>query len=163
MTAPAAGDPVDFLRRLRPRGPWALTAIIPDGQTTTQTFDPDSESGLRAFVRQHNGTRNLYYSVNRTRKAMSKKAAKVDISAIEYLLADLDPKEDESAEAAKARYLAALETHEPKPTAIIDSGNGIPGAVEAGGTDRHRPVPARKGQEWQSGPCAGSGHGGQRR
>jgi putative DNA primase/helicase len=125
MTAPAAGDPVDFLRRLRPRGPWALTAIIPDGQTTTQTFDPDSESALRAFVRQHNGTRNLYYSVNRTRKAMSKKAAKVDISAIEYLLADLDPKEDESAEAAKARYLAALETHEPKPTAIIDSGNGI--------------------------------------
>ena len=64
--------------------------------------------------------RNLYYSVNPTRKAMTSKAAKTDIAAIEYLLADLDPKQDETSEAAKARYLAALDELKPAPTAIID-------------------------------------------
>jgi hypothetical protein len=50
---------------------------------------------------------------------------KTDIAAIEYLLADLDPDEGESSEAAKARYLEQLEAFEPKPTVIVDSGNGI--------------------------------------
>ena len=76
-------------------------------------------------MRQYNRKRNLYYSVNSTRTLMSKKAAKTDISSIEYLLADLDPKEGESPEAAKERYLTALEKFEPNWSAIIDSGNGI--------------------------------------
>ena len=80
---------------------------------------------MDAFVGKYDGKRNLYYSVNPTRKAMTSKASKLDIAAIEYLLADLDPKATESPEAAKARYLAALETYEPAPTAIIDSGNGV--------------------------------------
>jgi hypothetical protein len=71
------------------------------------------EAEIRAFVRDNDGKRNLYYSVNPTRKMMTSKAAKVDIAAVEYLLADLDPKEDESPGAAKARYLKALETYEP--------------------------------------------------
>lgn len=57
--------------------------------------------------------------------AMFKKAKKTDIAAIEFCLADLDPNKDEKSEAAKARYLQQLETFEPKPTAIVDSGNGI--------------------------------------
>src|SRR5262249_17901799 len=59
------------------------------------------------------------------RRAMSKKAEKTDIEAIEYILSDCDPKEGETSEAAKARYLKALESFEPKPTAAIDSGNGV--------------------------------------
>lgn len=43
----------------------------------------------------------------------------------EYLLADLDPNADETSDAAKARYLAALENFKPKPTAVVNSGNGI--------------------------------------
>ena len=59
---------------------------------------------------------------------MSKKAAKTDIAAIEYALADLDPADGETPEAAKARYLAQLnDVFEPKPTAGVDSGNGIQG------------------------------------
>ncbi len=112
-----------FLERLRPGGPWVLTAIVPDGPTTTITARDPNE--VTDFIRRHDGQRNLYYAVNPLRKAMTKKAAKVDVAAIEYLLADLDPKDDESPADAKARYLKALEGFTPAPTAIIDSGNGI--------------------------------------
>jgi hypothetical protein len=116
---------VEFLQHLRPGSPWVLTAIVPDGDTDTVTVE--TAEAVEAFVNENNGKRNLYYTVNRLRRAMNKKAAKVDIAAIEYALADLDPNSDETSEAAKARYLQQLtdETFEPKPTAIIDSGNGI--------------------------------------
>src|SRR5262249_10849768 len=58
---------------------------------------------------------------------LDKKAAKTDIAAIEYALADLDPNEGETSEAAKTRYLKTLEHFNPKPTALIDSGNGLQG------------------------------------
>jgi hypothetical protein len=116
-------DSVEFLALLRPGGPWVLTAIEPDGKVETITAKTDNDA--RAFVSKYNGVRNLYYSVNPTRKAMTSKAAKTDIAAIEYLLADLDPKKDEKSEAAKTRFLSALDELKPEPTAIIDSGNGI--------------------------------------
>ena len=84
-----ASLPLAFLEKLRPGGPWVLTAIVPDGATTTITARTPDE--VEAFVRKHDGKRNLYYSVNPTRTAMCKKAAKTDIAAIEYALADLDP------------------------------------------------------------------------
>jgi hypothetical protein len=114
---------IEFLEQLRPGGPWVLTAIIPDGKTHTITTTNVNE--VSDFVRANDGKKNLYYSVNPTRTSKTTKAKKSDISAIEYFLADLDPKEDEAPEAAKARYLAALTTHKPTPTAIVDSGNGI--------------------------------------
>jgi hypothetical protein len=77
------------------------------------------------FVRRHNGHANLYYTVNPTRTALTKKAAKTDVAAIEYPLADLDPNDDETPDEAKARYMRQLERFEPKPTFIIDSGNGL--------------------------------------
>ena len=119
----ADNDAVEFLALLRPGGPWVLSAIEPDGKIETITAKTDGD--VRAFVSKYNGARNLYYSVNPTRKAMTSKAAKTDIAAIEYLLGDLDPKPGETSEAAKARYLAALDELKPAPTAIIDSGNGI--------------------------------------
>jgi Mesyanzhinovviridae DNA primase len=83
-----------FLEKLRPGGPWVLTAIVPDG--TTETITARTPDRVEAFIREHDGTRNLYYSVNPTRRAMSKKTAKTDIAAIEYALADLDPAEGET-------------------------------------------------------------------
>ena len=121
---PDTGIAVAFLERLRPGGPWLLTAIVPDGGLPTTVTARTAEQ-VEVFICQHNGKRNLYYSVNPTRIVLTKKASKVDIAAIEYLPGDLDPKPDETTEAAKARYLAALKGHEPKPAAIIDSGNGI--------------------------------------
>jgi hypothetical protein len=116
-------EPVSFLKQLRPNGPWILTAITPDGPIDTITAHTAAE--VDAFVNEHNGKRNIYYSVNPTRNAVSKKASKTDIAEIEYLPADLDPNAGENSVDAKTRYLQQLETFEPKPTAILDSGNGI--------------------------------------
>ena len=115
----------EFLEQLRPGGPWVLTAIVPDGTTTTITAH--NEQDVVDFVRQHNGKQNIYYAVNPTRVEMTKKAKKTDVASVKYLIADLDPYTGESPEAAKARYLKAFETFNPPATALIDSGNGIQG------------------------------------
>jgi putative DNA primase/helicase len=115
-----------FLDQLRPNGPWVITAINPNvhtNNTITRTFTRIDDGG--GFVAAHNGEANIYYSLNPTKTALTKKATKADISQGEYVHADLDPNEDETPEAAKARYLAKIETLSWKPTAIIDSGNGI--------------------------------------
>jgi predicted P-loop ATPase len=122
-TVLAAETALDFLEKLRPAGPWVLTAIIPDGLTETITAK-DAED-VRRFIGRNDGEKNLYFSVNPTRTARASKASKLEIAAIEYSFVDLDPKGTETPEAAKARYLSGLETFEPKPSAIIDSGNGI--------------------------------------
>lgn len=120
----AVTDPcVAFLQRLRPGGPWVLTGIKPDGPIETITAEKDA--AVRAFVAKWDGKRGLYYSVNPTLTVMASKARKADILAVEYMLADLDPRDDETPEEAKARYLAALEAFEPQPTFVVDSGNGI--------------------------------------
>ncbi len=72
MTSPAA-----FLEKLRPGGPWVLTAIIPDGSTYTITAHNADE--VNEFVGKYDGERNLYYTVNPTRSAVRKKPSKLDI------------------------------------------------------------------------------------
>lgn len=111
-----------FLMLLRPAGPWQLTAINPDikGKIVTRTIKT-LEAAL-GFIREHDGKRNLYFSVNPVR-VENIKASKTDIDAI--VLADLDPRDDEAAGAAKDRYLAALKPLQPPPTFVIDSGNGV--------------------------------------
>lgn len=122
--SPDAAHAIAFLQQLRPRGPWTLTAIVPDGPTTTITARNADEASK--FVADHNGLRNLYYSVNPLRATVSKKAKKTDVAAIEFLLGDLDPNDGETPEQAKERYLKALEG-EPEASALIDSGNGVQG------------------------------------
>ena len=117
-------EATDFLEQLRPGGPWVLTAIHPR-QNSIKTRTAHNASEVLDFVCAHDGKWNIYFSLNPTRTSTTRKAAKTDIVAIEYLLADLDPRDDESPEDAKARYLKALETFKPAATAIINSGNGI--------------------------------------
>jgi hypothetical protein len=119
-------ESIEFLQKLRPNGPWLLIGILPDGSTIAITAHTAAE--VDAFVQQHNGTYNLYYSVNPTKGAMNKKPAKVDIASVEYLLGDCDPEDTESPEEGKARYLGHLNNgFEPEATAGVDSGNGIHG------------------------------------
>jgi hypothetical protein len=120
---PESADPFVFLKQVRPDGPWVIVAIKPDGPIKAITAH--NAEDVHAFVSTHNGKCNLYYLVNPTKVAMNKKPAKTDIAAIEYLLADLDPLEDETSDNAKARYLNQLEEFEPRPTVIVDSGNGL--------------------------------------
>jgi predicted P-loop ATPase len=111
----------EFLEQVRPRGPWVLSAFHPVSEAT-ETITARTADEVESFVRKYNGKRNLYYSVNPTRRPMTSKAAKVDIAAIEYAFGDLDPNDDESVEAAKTRYVAALGDD---GSAVLDSGNGI--------------------------------------
>jgi hypothetical protein len=102
-----------------------LAAIDPNtGIIATITVHTTAQAV--SFISTHNGKRNLYYTVNPTIGDMNKKPKKIDIACVEYLLGDLDPLDNEPAEDAKARYLGQLNgSFEPKPTATIDSGNGI--------------------------------------
>jgi P4 family phage/plasmid primase-like protien len=119
-----SAEAISFLKWLRADGPWLLTAIIPDGKTETETFAQVDD--LAEFIARHDGKRNLYYSPNPVAKAMSKKTKKDDIAAAEVIHADLDPKGTETPEQAKERILKAIGTSGlPKPSAAIDSGNGI--------------------------------------
>ena len=138
----ADNDAVEFLALLRPGGPWVLSAIEPDGKIETITAKTDGD--VRAFVSKHNGARNLYYSVNPTRKAMNKKATKTDIAAIEYVLADLDPADGETPEAAKARYLAQLEGRSSPSPPRRRQRQRHPGFVEAAGAHR-----SRRADQWK--------------
>jgi hypothetical protein len=121
-TKPLLEGAVDFLKLLRPSGQWQLTAITPEGAIVTRTIR--SVEAAHEFIREYNGTRNLYFSVNPVR-VENRKASKPDVTAIEFVLADLDPRDDETPDAAKARYLAALKSFQPAPTFVIDSGNGV--------------------------------------
>jgi hypothetical protein len=115
-----------FLRPLRPAGPWLLVAIDPDSGAIDAETVADDAAAI-AFVERWNGQRNLYYSLNPTFRAMNKKPSKKDISGIEFICADLDPNDGETSDAAKARYRPALAAYRMPPTAVIDSGNGIQG------------------------------------
>jgi putative DNA primase/helicase len=114
---------VSFLGLLRPGGPWALTAIIPDGTTVTETFV--DESGCEAFIQQHKSSRNIYYTLNAVKSSVSKKPTKQQIAQIEYLHVDADPEAGETPEQFKARFLPTARKFHAKPTFIVDSGNGI--------------------------------------
>jgi putative DNA primase/helicase len=113
---------LEFLRAFRPGGPWVITAIIPDGETTTRTFN--DERDLCRFITDYNERgENIYYSINPLKGAMAKKAAKADIASVEYIYVDADPNGNETPDQFKQRFLGAL--NGLRPTFVVDSGNGI--------------------------------------
>ena len=61
---PETLETIDFLKHLRPDGPWVLTAIVPDGPALTRTFAADQEDAALEFVRKQNADKNIYYSLN---------------------------------------------------------------------------------------------------
>jgi putative DNA primase/helicase len=121
---------IDFLLRLRPNGPIEITSIIPDGVTTTRTFAAAEADAADEFIRRENAAgKNIYYALNRARATAKRdsKKKKQDIEYVDCLHVDADPKEGENPETFKARVIPLFEAHDPPPTAIVDSGNGIQG------------------------------------
>ena len=118
-------EALKFLSWLRPDGPWVLTAIQPDGPIETRTVQTIEEAA--AFIERHDGKRNLYYSPNPSKRPLCAKAKKEDIAAAEFIHVDIDPLPTEKPEAAKARILPLLESFNPRPSGVIDSGNGMQG------------------------------------
>src|SRR4051794_31490780 len=95
-------------------------------QKTRSLIDPD---GIKPLIARWNGTRNLYYAVNVWHPGLTKKASKGDVVWAEFVQADLDPREGETPDQAKARYRAALDAFVKgfglRPTIEVDSGNGV--------------------------------------
>lgn len=127
-------DAIAFLRRVRPEGPWTLTAILPErnsGPTETATFYPDGADKALAWLAARSGHRNLYWMVNTPTRDLASKAKKEDVRELVMLHVDIDPKKSEDpakeqdpAE-ARATALKALETYSPPPSFVIDSGGGV--------------------------------------
>jgi hypothetical protein len=120
-----SSDTIEFLKRLRPAGPWVFTTIVPDGRTFTCTFIAAIECDARDFVAERNVKENVHYTVNPTKTSVNKKPSKADIDRVEYLHVDADPDRGETPEQFKARFLPKVEQFAHPPTFIIDSGNGI--------------------------------------
>lgn len=123
---------VDFLRRMYPEGPWALTSIAVDKKhIETVTFGPSSQESLLSWVEEYNGIRNIYWHVNPVRYAVQKKAERTDIASVCYLHVDVDPREGEPLKEERERILKLFTTNLPKgvpePTCILFSGGGYQG------------------------------------
>lgn len=118
----------DFLTRFRAGGPWLLTAIVPDGMTSTRTFT-DADAAERWALDENAAGKNLYFSVNQTTRALDKKATKADIARVEFLHVDLDPRAGEDLASERERIRKRLNGSLaadgiPPPSFIIDSGGG---------------------------------------
>lgn len=124
-------DAIAFLKAIRPDGIWALVAIEPDTRRIEpRAFHSRDETHVRDWIAEHNGNRNLYYTVNGVRPDLgNKKPSREDIVAVEYLHIDLDPRAGEPLQEERQRIVRLLTEgrppNVPEPTYIIDSGGGF--------------------------------------
>ncbi|WP_146910173.1 virulence-associated E family protein [Arenimonas daejeonensis] len=137
----------DFLRDLRPQGPWVLMAIHPDKKRandhspiTAKTLATLEEA--EHWARDVGRTHSVYYHLNPLRgdAEANKKASRTDVACVEYLHVDIDPvpvepskgesadefkaRANEARDAERARILAAIRAYPKPPTFVVDSGNG---------------------------------------
>jgi hypothetical protein len=73
----------------------SCTAIIPDGKTETRTFRPSESEAAAAWIEAHQGSKNLYFHVNRVRRPLDVKASKEDMARLACLHVDIDPRAGE--------------------------------------------------------------------
>jgi uncharacterized protein (DUF927 family) len=108
-----------------------LTAITPDGPTTTATFTAaDTEKAGSWIARAQAAGRNVYFQVNETPTRCVTKPKKEAIIAAIARHADVDPVDASHSyaeERDRLHRLAEFLLADPTmpPTAILDSGNGI--------------------------------------
>jgi hypothetical protein len=120
---------ISFLKKWSPTGPWTLTSISTDRKgINTTTFRPDSEGKLKSWLKEYNGQRNIYFSVNTPNRDITKKAEKEDIGSAEWLHVDVDPAEGGDLKEEREKILSMFTDKLPKgipdPTVIIFSGGG---------------------------------------
>lgn len=115
-----------FLAWLRPPSSTfpgiTLTAIKVAGGTTTDThYDAKAGAG---WIAPFDGRQNCYYMVNPPLGKLTKKASKPEVAAVAMLHVDIDPAKDADWQVERERIIASLEAYQPRPSAVIDSGNG---------------------------------------
>ena len=117
---------VAFLEAWSPSGPWVLTSIIPDGKTTTATFQ-GTEAGRTSvcdWINRRQGSQNIYFTVNPVMNSTCSKPTKADVRGMIALHVDIDPRAGENLATERNRALNLLQEFKPQPTVIIDSGGG---------------------------------------
>lgn len=141
---------IDFLERWKPGGPWLLVAVRPDDRKSSdscvgRTFtDPDL---MLAWLETMGQDRNLYFTTNSVKEPIHKKPLREDISSMDWLHVDIDPRVPDQPPADASpdevdKLLAAHNSREqerilsvlrnppgdiPPPTAIVFSGGGYQG------------------------------------
>jgi hypothetical protein len=118
---------ITFLRVVRPRGPWTITALYPDDDgAPTRTFITESEvPAMREWIGEKNRRAGLYFCANPTRARMHKRPREEDIAAQQYVTLDFDPAKDETPKECRVRVRAKLEAYTLPPTLIWGTGNGV--------------------------------------
>ena len=123
LLLPRTDEAIDFLKKLRPEGPWILTSIVPNkGQITTQTFTDVREMSI--WIDKFQNNRNIYYTLNTVKEAMSSKPLKTSISEMIALHVDVDPRVGEEISEERVRIHNLLMGFVPHPSIIVDSGSG---------------------------------------
>lgn len=131
-TSPDIDTAIAFLKALRPRGPWNLTALVPDGPVYSETFTDLKKA--RAWLTKHAGSANLHYTANPAASPTGKggRVRKEDIGAIAFLHGDYDvdklPADHELASLSiteRKRAVAGQMQSFDEPTVIVNSGGGI--------------------------------------
>jgi hypothetical protein len=93
IAIPEPSEAFDFIRKVHPDGRFVFTAIWPDRKRIiTRTFSEKNVAEALQWLGQHNGTANLYWSVNPPSRELDKKARREDISEVRLLHVDLDPR-----------------------------------------------------------------------
>jgi hypothetical protein len=123
-------DAIKFLNKYYGNNPRVLTAINPHTKgIVTQTFYPNQQEEMRAWLEKYNGKWNIYFQVNSAMSALTKKASREDIKSVNCLHVDIDPEQEQDIEKDRARILGSLTDKLPKnipaPTVIIFSGGGF--------------------------------------
>ena len=108
-----------------------LSAIVPDGSTTTMTFTAAETEKAGAWIGRHQGSGcNIYFQANETPACCTKKPTKDMMQVALCRHADIDPDDADhpyQEERDRLQRLAEFLHADPvmPPTAILDSGNGI--------------------------------------
>ena len=118
-------EALEFLQRVRPGGPWVLTAISPNpAPTETKTFTVFQTDDLVQWVEDRDGRKNIYWTVNALNRAATTKPSKEDVDSLLFLHVDVDPDKGKEIEVERKRILAKLKDFKPRPTIVLDSGGG---------------------------------------
>lgn len=116
---------IEFLLKWEEVGPWVLTAISPGQEgIITKTFNSSQIPQMTAWIAEFNGKRNLYFTINKVRNEINSKPKRSDITEIQCLHIDVDPRVGEDITAERIRILKSLQEFKPFPSVITDSGTG---------------------------------------
>lgn len=122
----------EFLKVVRPNGPWVVASLDPNVDGATPKFASFkgaadlAKAGL--WTGERNGKVNLYFMPNPTRRPVTSKPREAQTARVDWAFVECDPKDGEQAADARARHRKALQSPPDgllPPTVIWDTGNGV--------------------------------------